>query len=152
MFLETSRFGRISYKKADIIWMARSLLGFEECKRCVIISIKGQEPFKWLQSLDDPQLAFLMIDPHYFKPDYSAEINPKDLALIGASQVKDIVLMVLVTIPKGQPQRMSANLKGPLAISLKNMHAVQVVLGESGYETSHPIYREIEKRLALASA
>jgi flagellar assembly factor FliW len=149
MFIETSRFGRVAYKKSEVIWMVRSLLGFEDHKRFIIISLKGQEPFKWLQSLDDPNLAFLAIDPLFFMEDYVVEVNPKDIILLGARDVKDVNTLVLVTIPNGQPDKMSANLQGPIIINSQNMQAAQLVLGDSSYDTRHSIFRELENKLSL---
>jgi flagellar assembly factor FliW len=148
MFIETSRFGKVAYKKSEVIWMVRSLLGFEGYKRFIIIAINGQEPFKWLQSLDDPNLAFLAIDPLFFMADYVIEVNPKDISLLGAKDVKNINTLVLVTIPNGQPDRMSANLQGPIIINSQNMQAAQLVLGDSNYTTKHSIFRELESKLS----
>jgi flagellar assembly factor FliW len=147
MFIETSKFGKVAYKKSEIIWMVRSLLGFEDYKRFIIITLKGQEPFKWLQSLDDPNLAFLALDPLYFMSDYVVEVNPKDIALLGAKDVKHIVTLVLVTIPSGQPDKMSANLQGPVIINTQNMQGAQLVLGDSNYSTRHSIFRELETKM-----
>jgi flagellar assembly factor FliW len=152
VFIDTNRFGKVNYKKSEIVWMVRSLLGFEEYKRFLIISINGQEPFKWFQSLEEPTLAFLMIDPLFFKPDYIVEVNPKDIALLGAEDIRDISVFTFVTVPNGQPDRMSANLQGPIVINNKNMFAAQLVLGESNYDTRHSIFKEIEERLAHVDA
>jgi len=150
--INTSRFGIINYEKPDIIWMARGFLGFDELKRFVIVSIQGQEPFKWYQSIENPNVAFLMIDPLFFKSDYVVEVNPKDITILGASTPEDITLFVLVTIPKGRPDKMSANLQGPLAINMKNNLGAQLVLSDSSHEVAHSIFGEIEKRLSRASA
>ena len=64
--------------------MVRSLFGFDDRVRFIVVSLKRQEPFKWLQSLEDPDLAFLIIDPLYFKPDYVVEVNPDDLVVLKA--------------------------------------------------------------------
>jgi flagellar assembly factor FliW len=152
MFIDTSRFGKIDYKKTEVINMTRGLLGFDDYRRFIIVSINGQEPFKWFQSLDDPTLAFLIIDPLLFKPDYVVDVNPKDIALLDGRSVKDFVVFVIVTIPKGAAERMSANLQGPLLINTHKMCAAQLVLGESAYETQFPLYREIENHLAQLSA
>jgi flagellar assembly factor FliW len=152
VIIDTSRFGKVNFKKSEIVWMVRSLLGFEEYKRFLIISINGQEPFKWFQSLEEPSLAFLMIDPLFFKPDYIVEVNPKDIALLGAEDIRDISVFTFVTVPNGQPDRMSANLQGPIVINNRNMFAAQLVLGESNYDTRHSIFREIEERLAQVEA
>jgi len=150
--LRTSRFGTISYEKSDIIWMVRGFLGFEDLKRFVIVSLQGQEPFKWYQSLENPDVAFLMIDPLFFKADYLVEVNPKDIDILGAKSPNDITLFVLVTIPNGRPEMMSANLQGPLAINLKNNQGAQLVLSDSAHDVAHSIFGEIEKRLSKAAA
>jgi len=149
--LKTTRFGTISYEKSDVIWMVRGFLGFENLKRFVIFSIKDQEPFKWYQSLEDLDIAFLMIDPLFFKPDYAVEINPKDIQILGARSPEDIRLFVLVTIPEGKSELMSANLQGPLAINIENNQGAQLVLNDSSYDIAHLIYREIAKKLSESS-
>jgi flagellar assembly factor FliW len=150
MLFETIKFGQINYKKSDVIYMVRCLLGFEGYQRFVIVSIVGQEPFKWLQSLDDPTLAFLMIDPLFVKEDYIVEVNPKDIGLLGAKDTKDIELFVMLTIPEGRPEKMSANLQGPIIINKNNLHGAQLVLGESNYDTRFNIFKELEGKLATA--
>jgi len=150
--LTTTRFGTIQYQKSDIIWMVRPFLGFDDLKRFVIVSLVGQEPFKWFQSLEDSSTAFLMIDPLFFKHDYVVEVNPKDVEMLQARKPDDVALFVLVTIPNGKPQRMSANLQAPLAVNLKNNHGAQLVLSDSSYDIAHSIFGEIERKLAETTA
>ena len=152
MNIETTRFGKIQIKKSDIIWMVREPLGFDGLKRYTIVAIEGQEPFKWLQAVDEPSLAFLIIDPLFFKPDYIVEVNPKDISLLGTENPEDVNMFVLVTIPNGQPAKMSANLQGPLIINRKTMCGAQLVLAESGYSIQHSIFKEMEKYMAETAA
>lgn len=147
MELITKRFGTVNYDKTDVIWMVREFLGFEDLKRFIIISLSGQEPFKWYQSIENPDIAFLIIDPLFFKPDYVVEVNPKDIGILGAKKPEDINLYVLVSIPKGKPELMSANLKGPVAINLENNQGAQLILSDSSYDIDHSIFNEIEKSL-----
>ncbi|UCC78331.1 MAG: flagellar assembly protein FliW [Candidatus Zixiibacteriota bacterium] len=151
MIAETSRFGKIKHGKPEIITMVRGILGFDSYLRFIVVSLKGQEPFKWLQSLEDPDLAFLMIDPLFFKPDYIVEIHPGDLAILKTRNINNIAVFVLVSIPKGQPSLMSANLQAPLVINKDNMNAAQLVLADSNYNTEHSIFVELERRLAETS-
>ncbi len=148
MELKATRFGNIKYDKSDVIWMVKGFLGFEHLKRFIVVSLEGQEPFKWFQSIEDQNIAFLMIDPLFFKPDYVVDITPREIAALQASSLEDITLFVLVTIPTGQPEKMSANLQGPLAINMKDSCAAQLVLSESDCSPEHSIFEEIEKRLA----
>jgi flagellar assembly factor FliW len=131
--------------------MVRGILGFDSFLRFIIVSLEGQEPFKWLQSIEEPDLAFLMIDPLFFKPDYIVEINPEDLNLLKSKDIRDIAIFVFVSIPKGQPASMTANLQAPLIISKSNMKAAQMVLAESNYNTNHSIFVELKQRLVEAS-
>lgn len=152
MPIDSTRFGKIEYDKKEIISMARGLMGFDDYQRFIIVSLKGQEPFKWLQSLEDSGLAFLLIDPLFFKPNYVVEINPNDLSIINAKNVDDVTVFVLVSIPEGKPELMSANLLAPLVINKTNMKAVQFVLGESEYVPDHSIFKELERQLSESSA
>ncbi len=151
MFIDTNRFGKIEYGKHEIITLERGLLGFDNHQRFIIVNLKGQEPFKWFQSLEDSGLAFLIIDPLFFKPNYLVEINPKDLSVIKAKNIGDVSIFVLVSIPDGKPEQMSANLQAPLAINKANMSGAQLVLGDSDYIPDHSIFKELEQRLKESS-
>lgn len=128
--------------------MIRGILGFDEYIRFIIVEQEGQEPFKWLQSLENPELAFLIIDPFYFKKDYKLEINPGDLDALKAKNTDELTIFVLVSIPNNQPSKMSANLLAPIAINNRDMKAVQLVLSESGYYTDQSIFLELKQRHA----
>lgn len=144
MFLATTRLDRVTYKKTDIIWMMRDLPGFEGLKRFLLVSLSESEPFKWLQSLDDPAMAMPVIEASVVKDDYEFEVSAKDFQLLGARHVIDIVAYASVTIPRGRPDRVSANLKAPIALNTKNMHALQLLLSESGHDPTFPFYKQLQ--------
>jgi flagellar assembly factor FliW len=146
--LESGRFGTISYNKGDIIAMARGLLGFEGFKRFVIVSPDDQGPFRWLQSIDDPNLAFLAIDPLLIRPDFKVEISPKDLDILEAKNGKDLAMYLLVSIPKGRIEGMSANMQAPIVINRDKMVATQLIINDSGYITQYPIFKAVVQKLA----
>jgi flagellar assembly factor FliW len=146
--LGSSRFGKISYMKSDIISMTRGLLGFEGFKRFVVVSPKDQQPFRWLQSIDDPDLAFLALDPLQIRPDYKIEISPKDMALLEAKDGKNLDIYILVSIPKGRIEAMTANMQAPIVINKSKMRAVQLLINDSGFVTQYPIFNAIVQRLA----
>jgi len=151
MIAETSRFGKIEYGKSEIITMVRGILGFDENIRFIVVNLEGQEPFKWLQSLEDPDLAFLMIEPTYLNTGYIVEINPNDLITLKANSVDEIAIYVLVSIPRNRPSLMSANLQAPIAINKNRMKAMQLVLSESDYLTDQAIFDKLEQRFSGAS-
>jgi flagellar assembly factor FliW len=148
LVLETERFGKINYKKNDIITMAKGLLGFEAAYQFIVVSPEEQDPFKWLQSTDEPGLAFLIIDPLLIKPDYHIEISPKDLALLQAKSRKELITYLLVSIPEGQVEKMTANLQAPIIINKTNFQAAQLITSESGYVPQYPIFKALEQKLS----
>ncbi len=151
MILETAKFGEIEYKKSDIILMVRGILGFEDLKRFIIVAVEGQEPFKWLQSVENSELAFLMLEPLFFKPDYVVDINPKDLKVLGITKIAEAGIFVLITIPAGRPEKMSANLQAPVVMNSGNKHAAQLILADSEYGVEHYIFADLESRLMSKS-
>jgi flagellar assembly factor FliW len=144
---ESERFGKINYKKNEIIWMAKGFLGFEGSHQFVLLSPEEQDPFKWLQSVDNDNLAFLVIDPLLVKPDYKIDINPKDLAILECKNAIDLMIYLLVTIPQGRIELMTANLQAPIVINRANMQAIQLIVNESGHVTQYPIFKALEKKL-----
>lgn len=146
MLTDTTRFGKIEYKKSETIKMVRGILGFDSYNSFLIVSPEEHKPFKWLQSLEEPSLAFLMIDPLVVEPDYVVEIYPNDLAVTGVSDINNISVFVFVSIPDGRPEMMTANLQAPIIIDKESMNAAQLVLGEGEYGTHRLIFEEREQR------
>jgi flagellar assembly factor FliW len=143
--VKTTRFGEIEVKEADIVQLPNGLIGFPELKKYVILDHDQQSPFKWLQSLDDGAIAFVLINPLLFRPDYTVEVNEAEVAELEIQDEKDAVISVIVTMPSN-PQNMTANLKAPLVFNLKNRKGRQVILSNPEYTTRHNIMDEIQKR------
>jgi flagellar assembly factor FliW len=144
MKIKTSRFGQIEVKNKEIITFPEGLIGFEQMKRFTIVENKPGSPFKWLQSLDDGELAFIIIDPKVFMPGYAPCFLRSDLEALQLTAPQDALMYVTVVVPKN-PQKMSANLLGPLVVNPVNALAKQIVLSEGQYTTSHYIVEEMSK-------
>ena len=141
----TTRFDEIDVKESDIIELPAGLVGFPELTRYVILDHDEKSPFKWLQSLDDGSIAFVLINPLLFRPDYSVEVSEAEVEELKLEDEKDAVISVIITMPSN-PQNMTANLKAPLVFNLKNRKGRQVILNHSEYTTRHNIMEEVRKR------
>jgi flagellar assembly factor FliW len=141
--IETTRFGAVDVDEERIIDMPYGMLGFPNNKRFVMLQHKENSPFYWYQSMDDPSLAFVIISPLLLVPDY--QVGMDDPLKRMAWHDKDILttyeLYVVVNIPKGSPERMTANLIGPILINNKARQAVQLVLPESTYSHQFPLLK-----------
>lgn len=140
----TTRFDEIEVDEKDVIELPAGLIGFPELKRYVILNHDENSPFKWLQSLDDGAIAFVIINPLLFRSDYTVEVNEAEVADLAIDKEQDAVISVIVTMPS-DPQKMTANLKAPLIFNLKNRRGRQVILNNPDYTTRHNIMDEAEK-------
>lgn len=143
--VKTTRFGEIEVNEADLIELPQGLIGFPELRKYVILDHDKESPFKWLQSLDDGAIAFVLINPLLFKPDYMVEVTEAEVSDLDLKSEDDAVISAIITIPTN-PQNMTANLKAPLVFNLKNRRGKQLVLSNSAYTTRHNIMEEVRKQ------
>ena len=139
MKIQTSRFGELEIDDSSVISITGGLIGFPEQERYIILRHNPQSPFFWFQAVERPDLAFVIVDPKVFKPDYDAPLPKALLAGLKASSPDDINIFVIVTIPQGKPEAMTANLLGPVVINSSSKLARQLVLDERLYSHCHPI-------------
>lgn len=149
--VKTSRFGEIEVKEDDFITLPSGLIGFPELKKYVLLDHDKDSPFKWLQSLEDGAIAFVLINPLLFKPEYLVEASESDVVELDVAAEEDLVVSVIVTVPTN-PQNMTANLKAPLIFNLKNRKGKQIILNSNEYTTRHNIMDEMKKRGDAAQA
>ena len=142
----TSRFGKIDFEEEDILFLPKGILGFSQLSKYVIVEKSEYDPFKWLQSVEDPDVALVIVDPTLFFPNYKLEVNEKELEELNFQQMKELISYVIVTVPS-DPSQMSADLLGPVVINSKKKIAKQVVMSSGLYTTKHYILDELKKLL-----
>lgn len=143
MKIKTARFGTITIQKEKIITMPFGMLGFPDVKRFVMLQHKENSPFFWYQSVDDPMLAFVIMSPFLFKPDYVVDVENvlMEMSWNEGEKQYNLELYVIVNIPKGEPDKMTANLIGPILINDEARQAVQMVISNSPYSHKFPLIR-----------
>ena len=142
MEIETLRFGKIPVHEDKIITFPKGILGFARNKRYVLFPHSEGSPFFWLQSVEDGDLAFVVMNPQVVKPDYSVDIEEGFLDELDVKQPSDLEVMCIVTIPRNKPETMTINLLGPLVINSQNRCAVQVICDRQSYSHRHPVVPE----------
>lgn len=139
MRCRSTRFGSLEVPDETIITFPSGLLGFPDQQRYVILDHDTEAPFKWLQSVEEPDLAFVLMDPATFTAEYRIDVSADALGEIKGEQSDDLTLVVILTIPSNDPGRITANLRGPLIISHKTKLGKQLVLSEE-FPTRHPLF------------
>lgn len=144
MEVKTKSNGIVNVEEKQLVTFPEGLLGFEQYKNFALIDSE-YEPFIWLQSTEDSQLAFLMIDPFLICNDYEADIDDLSLKSIGVESPEDIIIMTLVTIPK-DGSAITANFLGPVVINKKNKNCMQVILNDNRWTTKFNIVEALKKK------
>ncbi len=146
MKINTTRFGTLTLEEEKIIDMPTGMLGFPEKRRFVILTHRDDSPFFWYQSVDDPDLAFVITSPSLFHPDYNVDMTEPLKAMSWDPDEKEsILLYVVVNIPKGNPEKMTANFIGPILVHPGKSQAVQTVIANSPYTHNVPLMKDKEK-------
>jgi flagellar assembly factor FliW len=111
------------------------LLGFEDYTDYELAAAE-YEPFLRLQSLQDSALSFWVVDPFIIRADYETDIDDHDLAKIGVTEPADVLVLVILTIPK-DGSAVTVNLQGPLIINKRTNTGFQAVLTDPRWTTKH---------------
>ncbi len=147
MIVNSLRLGQLEVPDEKMIFMERPILGFEHLARFCLVETEDLFPFMWLVSSDDPTVAFLVVNPRVFFPDYRIEVNPKEIAELDIAHTGSVETYVIVTIPE-DPREISVNLQGPILINTENNRAKQLVLVNSDYRVRHYIMEAIPMEAA----
>ena len=73
MKINTVRFGEIEIEKERIFKFKLPIIGFNDLKDFVILDLNQESFFKWLQSVEDPALAFPIVSVFSLDIDYSID-------------------------------------------------------------------------------
>lgn len=150
MEVQTRQFGTIEVNESDILQIPKGLLGFEGMENFVLIETPDCLPFRWLQCIDAPELAFVVVSPVVFFPDYRVAVHAKEVADIEVSHPSDVEIFVIVTIPE-RLEDMTANLQGPILVNKRNNRVKQLVLTDSAYSVAHSIVKQMERAQSVDS-
>jgi flagellar assembly factor FliW len=140
VILEKTRFGTIEINDDKIVTMIKSMPGFSGRKRFVILNREETHPFLWFQSIDDPPLAFAILNPYMLIPDYSVDLVPELKEISWQADAGQLTVFVLVNASSGVPDKMTANLMAPLVVNTDRFEALQVIMPDSGYSHRHPLF------------
>jgi flagellar assembly factor FliW len=113
------------------------LFGFPEHRRFALLQAAQRELY-WLQSVDDPNLTFLLADPFHHFTGYALDLPPEDANVIQVTNLSDVMILAIVTLGRGG-EPATANLQGPLAINLRRRLARQLAVSGSGAEVRAPL-------------
>ena len=146
--IESRPYGKIKISAKQKVTFEEGLYGFEKEKVFYLLDMENDGPFYYLQSANSKDLAFVLINPYMFKPDFILDVSRSDLVKVGIEKEDDaegkILVFSIVTIPDNS-QDMTANLLGPILINVETRLGVQALSLVESYTTKHKILEELSK-------
>lgn len=140
-----TRFGELTIQEEDIYTFARGIPGFEACRRFVFVKPEEHAPFEYLQSVDDGNLAFIVVDPFIFFPRYTFELPDSSVTELGGPKEDSLMIRVIVSI-RGELRLATANLVAPVVLNVRDKLGQQVVLSDSEYSVHHRLFNDTSNR------
>jgi len=138
MEMQTLRFGEISIEDDRIITFPNGVLGFPNHTRFALIQTGTENYFFWIQSVDDPNLAFVITDPAIFFKDYEVPVREESQLELRLSDPAHVQVFVICN---KVGDWLTGNLLGPLVVNSDNRLAQQIVLTDKKWTTRQPLLR-----------
>lgn len=138
MEIQTTRFGTLEVDDSRIIHVAKGLLGFPQHTRFALIQTSEENYFFWLQSVDEPGLAFVVTDPTIFFKDFDVPVREETRTDL---ELQDDAAIQLFVICNKVDNWLTGNLLGPIVVNAANRQAEQVVLTEKKWTTRQPLLK-----------
>ena len=146
MKIQTSRFGLVEVTVDDLIEFPEGLLGFNNLRKFVLLDDPTDDIFAWLQSCEDPTIAFPVLEPELFTAGYHIQLTKHDLDAVKLHAGEGFRTFMIITIPQ-DPTQMTANMKAPIVINVTRRMGRQCVLQDNQLAIREPIFAKLQQRV-----
>lgn len=146
MRVDTARFGTIEVEDDKIIQFETGLAGFPDCASFIVMDHDRDTPLKWLQCIDHPDLAFVIVEPERILPGFELEVPEPMVKKLGfADEVRagDVAVFVILNCTGDQ---VTANLRAPVIVNVGNRRGLQLIIDDPSVPLRHPIGGAAEEK------
>jgi flagellar assembly factor FliW len=124
--------------KDGVIHFEEGLIGFSECKDFLLTAKENLAPFRLLQSVDNPQVAFLVLEATMVVSNYCYHVPTREWESIGVTGTTKPLAFVIIVVGS-TPETSTANLQAPLLVNSDQMIGKQLILTDSFFSARHPL-------------
>ncbi len=146
--IKTKAYGEIELSEDSLIHFKKGILGFEDYHDYYLLEMKDLPHFYWLQSGEEKNLAFVVVNPRLFIQDYDLNIDEADKSALELTEESEILDFAIVNIPD-DPSKMTLNLLGPLVVNVSNRIGLQAISMSDQYGTKHPVFQPVEEKSSI---
>jgi len=144
--LKTKFFGTKQISEDQIIRFPEGIYGFSEEKSFFLFKEKEESPFYWLQSVENEDLAFVIMEPNVIIKNYMPSILKQDLEHLKVESLEQCKIFAILTIPENHPEEMTINLQGPILINFKEKLGKQVISLDDNHGVRMKVLDLMEKQ------
>jgi len=146
MKIKKARLEEIEGRDKHLISFRKGILGFEDDKQYVLLPADetGESPFFFLQSAENAEVRFLLLDAFSFFQGYDVRLEEAVIEKLEIEQPEDVLVLTTVTA-QGDLHQATTNLKAPLVINLKKQMGMQIVLDRKHYKIKQPLFERNQK-------
>lgn len=136
MLVKDTRFGDLTVAEDQIILFPRGMIGFEGVERYVLLN--ATDKISWLQAVDEPALAFPLVQAPLVYPGYSLCVEDDLLSPLGEIDESMMAIYLVLVVPR-DPSAATANLKAPVVINFRSQRGMQLLIDKPEYSIRHRI-------------
>lgn len=145
MKINTPTFGEVDVDENNIVSFASGILGFDDLKKYIVLSADDEDTvFYWLQSVEEPEISFIVTNPFLFIQNYEFDIPESVVKQLELENQEDLIVYSITVITENI-KNATINLKGPILVNSKNKKAKQIVLDGDEYPLKYKIFKEEKK-------
>ncbi len=150
MIIDTKNFGKIEIDDNRIYTFECGIPGFFDLKKFAVITDEEEDgkssPFSWLQSIEDKDISFIIMDVFNILPDYNPLVADDELDDLGEITDDSLAIYNIVVIPS-VVSKMTVNLKAPVVINLNTNKGKQIITKNDDYPIKYYFYEEMKKKI-----
>ena len=142
----TRLFGEIEIDESKIITFEDGIIGFPDMKKFTLIfdeEKEGRPSISWLQSMDEPEIAFPVMDPLFVCETYNPSVEDELLKNLGTIKEDNLYVLVTVTVPQNIKE-LAVHLQAPIVINTDTRKASQIIV-EDDLPVRYRIYEILEE-------
>ncbi|PAQ12987.1 flagellar assembly protein FliW [Bacillaceae bacterium SAOS 7] len=139
MIIETKYHGQVKVEEEKIWTFTQGIPGFLEENQFTLLAFPDNDVFFILQSMNTPNLGFVVANPFAFFPDYEFQLDEATIETLQLKKAEEADIYTILTV-QDPFEKTTANLQAPIVVNTENNAAKQTILNDSRYETRHAIF------------
>lgn len=140
MTIQTNYYGEVEYEQQDLIFVPDGFFGFPELTSFLPLSLNEEDDSMILmQSTENPEIAFVVINPLLLCPDYTPELSKEELHFLETDDVEELSCFAICVLHDNYLEN-TVNLKAPFMMNPTTRKGMQVILQNSPYKFRHKFH------------